>query len=231
MRAVALAFMEGPRSACRVNWPGETRCLAKAVFEQRLEQAGAFRVGDTPSDDPSAEDVDDHVEVEVGPFCGSHQLGDVPGPDLVGAFGEQFRLLIDGMAQLPAAFSDFVMVVEDPIHGADRAVVGALVEQAGVDFRRGQVDEVRFAQKVAHRQPLLGGQRPFRLRPWPWGRRRPVQAGTVTMNAGARNPERGTGSGIQALSRCQSDDGLHQGSPSIGPGGSPGVPQLFFGGR
>src|SRR5271166_4708725 len=30
MRAVALAFMDGPRSACRVNWPGETACLAAA---------------------------------------------------------------------------------------------------------------------------------------------------------------------------------------------------------
>ena len=48
------------------------------------EQGGAFAVGDPPADDVAAEDVDDDVEIEVGPFGRAHQLGDVPGPDLVG---------------------------------------------------------------------------------------------------------------------------------------------------
>ena len=118
---MALAFIGAPRSACRVSWPGVNTMLGDGVLEQRLEQARRFRVGDIPADDPAAEDVDDDVEVEVGPFGRPHQLGDVPGPDLVGPFGEQFGLLVDGMAQLPAAFADFVMLAEDPIHGADRA--------------------------------------------------------------------------------------------------------------
>jgi hypothetical protein len=39
--------------------------LVGCVLEQRLEQGGAFGIGDTPADDPPAEDVDDHVEIEV----------------------------------------------------------------------------------------------------------------------------------------------------------------------
>ena len=44
---------------------------------------------------------------------------DVPRPDLIGSFGQQFGFRIDGMAQLIAAFADFGMVVQDPVHGPD----------------------------------------------------------------------------------------------------------------
>jgi hypothetical protein len=96
------------------------------------------------------------------------------------------------------------MFLEDPIHGADRAVVGTLVEQAGVDFRRGQVNETRFAQKVEHPQPLFGAQGSFRIWPSACGCTRPLPAGTV--NAGAGNPERGTGSGVPSEKRPLSGD-------------------------
>src|SRR5208283_4136791 len=34
---------------------------------------------------------DDDIEIEVTPFHGPHQLGYVPGPNLIWAFGEKFR--------------------------------------------------------------------------------------------------------------------------------------------
>ncbi len=58
------------------------------VIEQRPEQRGAFGIGDAPADHAAAEDVEDHIEIEVGPLGWSHQLGDVPGPDFVGTFGQ-----------------------------------------------------------------------------------------------------------------------------------------------
>jgi hypothetical protein len=76
-------------------------------------------IGDAPADDPAAEDVEDDVEIEVGPFRGSHQLCDVPRPDLIGSFGQQFGFRIDGMAKLVAAFPDFGMVVQDAVQGSD----------------------------------------------------------------------------------------------------------------
>ena len=58
------------------------------IVEQRAEQGGGFSVGDTPADHAAAEDVEDDIQIEIVPLGGSHQFGDIPGPDLVGAFGE-----------------------------------------------------------------------------------------------------------------------------------------------
>jgi hypothetical protein len=48
------------------------------VVEQRPEQHGAFGIGDTPADGAAAEDVEDDIEIEVGPFGWPHQFGDIP---------------------------------------------------------------------------------------------------------------------------------------------------------
>src|SRR5271170_316145 len=115
--------------------------LCNRLIEQWLEQGRTFHIGHTPADHASAEDVEDDVEIEIRPFRRPHQLGDVPGPDLIGAFRQQLGLLIDGVAQLSAAFAHFGVLLEDAVHRADRAVVDALIEQGGVDFRRRLVDE------------------------------------------------------------------------------------------
>src|SRR5258708_12179984 len=118
------------------------------VLEQRGEQCGAFLVGDTPADDASAENVDDDVEIEIGPFGWSHQLGDVPRPDFVGRLRQQLRLFIDWMPQLLAPLSDFLTSCQDGVHGADRAMVDALVEQASVDLGGGLIGEERRVEMV-----------------------------------------------------------------------------------
>jgi|SRR4051794_19210740 len=59
----------------------------------------------------------------------------IPRPDLVGGFGQQLGLLVDGMAALVAAFADFAVFGQDAIHGADRAMIDALVQQDGMDLR------------------------------------------------------------------------------------------------
>jgi len=58
------------------------------ILEQWTEQGRGFSIGDAPADDAAAEDVEDDVEIEIGPFCWPHQLRYVPAPHLVGAFGE-----------------------------------------------------------------------------------------------------------------------------------------------
>jgi hypothetical protein len=82
------------------------------VLEQRPKQRGAFRIGDAPADHPAAENVQDHVEIEIGPLCRPHQFGDVPRPDLVGLFGQQFGFLVDGMTQLPTPLANFAMLAQ-----------------------------------------------------------------------------------------------------------------------
>ena len=134
------------------------------VVEQRPEQRGAFGIGHAPADHAAAEDVENDVEIEVAPLRWPHQFGDVPGPDLVGTFGQKFGLLVDGMAQLLAAFADLAVLSEDAIHGADRAVVDAFIEQGGVDFGRRLIGEARRVQQIQHHLLLRIGQRPGRLR-------------------------------------------------------------------
>ena len=113
------------------------------VGKQGFEQGCSFGVPDPPADDAAVEDVEDDVEIKTGPFHGSyqrgpHQLGvrrfklspgpfapakpgrgSLPGPDLIGGFGQQFGLLINRMAALAAAFGDLTMGGEDAIHRAD----------------------------------------------------------------------------------------------------------------
>ena len=58
------------------------------------------------------------------------------------------------MAELVAAFANFVVLDEDAVHGADRAVVDAFIQQAGVDFGGCLVGEARRMQQVQHHLAL-----------------------------------------------------------------------------
>ena len=69
--------MDGELSGSNVLFEGR-------VLDEASCQDGAFAGSQHPSDDTSAEDIEDDVEVEVGPLGGSQEFGDVPGPDLVG---------------------------------------------------------------------------------------------------------------------------------------------------
>ena len=55
---------------------GRHGVLGEGVIEQDLEQGGALGIGDAPANDPAAEDVEDDVQVEIGP------LGQDPGSPL-----------------------------------------------------------------------------------------------------------------------------------------------------
>ena len=83
----------------------------------------------------------------------------------LGTFGQQFGLPVDGMAELLAAFADFAVLAEDAIHGADRAVVDAFIEQAGVDLGRRLVGEARRVQQIQHRPAVAGRSTPVPASP------------------------------------------------------------------
>ena len=159
--------------------------LGDRIIEQRPEQRGALGVGHATPDDPAAEDVEDHVKVEAAPFGGPHQLGNVPRPDLVRTFCQEFGLLVGGMAALRTALADLAVLAKQPIHGANRAVVDALIEQTGVDLGRRLVSEARGVQQVQHRLLLRNTQSPCRPRSRAKGHRRRGQAGTAALHAGA----------------------------------------------
>ena len=204
--------------------------LGQSVIEKGFEQDGALSIGDAPADDPAAEDVEDDVEIEVGPLGRPHQLCDIPRPDLIWAFGQQFGFRINRMAQLITAFPDLVMIGQDAVQGPDRAVIDALVEQGGVDFGRGEVGEARLAQKVEDGLAFSGAQCAGRAGVERRFDRRPGQAGAPAMDAGARQSQGGAGRRRGTGCRRQSDDGVHQDSSPllIGASGIPNRSESFF---
>ena len=67
---------------------GDADGLAQVgALEERGGVLGGLLGVDLPADDLAAVDVQDEVEVEEGPAQVGGQIGDVPGPDLVGAGG------------------------------------------------------------------------------------------------------------------------------------------------
>src|SRR5579862_9974741 len=109
------------------------RMEAELTRRDLLRQAGlqdellgklcAFSGCDAPPDDVTAEDVDDYIQIEVGPLARRLELGDVPAPDLIWPCGQQFRLRISRMAQLVAPLLDLLVALQQPVHARDRAVI------------------------------------------------------------------------------------------------------------
>src|SRR3954463_1304895 len=170
----AVAFMGPP--AWRVSWPGGTACFSRVSSNSAWNRVG---IGDAPADDPAAEDVENDVEIEVGPFRRSGQLRDIPRPDLIGAFGEQFGLGVDRVAQLVAALPNLVMVVQDAVPGCGSSR-GRRPRRAG--WRRPPPGRDRRSAARA-----AGRARPVVLRPsahgagWDGAPVRPGQAGAPAL--------------------------------------------------
>ena len=140
--------------------PAGDALLGAGRGDELLGQDGGLAGGDHPADDVAAVDVQDHVQVVVGPFRRAVQLGDVPGVDLVRPGGDQLGLDGGGVGGLRAPLAAFAGLAQHPVVGGHRAEVGALVQQRRPDFVRGQVSEPAAVQRVQDRLPLGRGQRP-----------------------------------------------------------------------
>src|SRR4051794_41790766 len=118
------------------------------------------------------------------------------------------------------------MVVQDAVQGADRAEVDALVEQGGVDLRRGEIGEARLAQLVEHGLSFFGRQRTGRAGTG----RRFGRVRRARRDGGARQPQGGAGGGRGGGGRgkevaLQDCPGRRSGRGAVPAGGAP-----FFGG-
>ena len=76
-----------------------------------------------------------------------------------GDLGQQFGLLVDGVRALAAALGHFALRGQYPIHRADRAQVGAFIQQAGKDLGGRLIGEAGTAQMVQDLSPLTAPAR------------------------------------------------------------------------
>ena len=145
--------------------------LADGLLDDFLGQFGAFTVRDHPAGNAAAEDVEDDVEVEVTPLDRAAQFGDVPAPKLVGRRGQQLGFLLGRMNELVAALAGFPLLLEDAVHGANRAEVLAFVQQRSLRGCRRAVLESLFMEDQQHRGTLGLTERPSGSRPLQASRR------------------------------------------------------------
>ncbi len=86
-----------------------------AGLDELLREDARLARGDHVGDDVAAEDVEHHVEVEVGPLLRAEQLGDVPRPNLVGRVGDELGPRVGGMAELVTALPDLLRAFEEAV--------------------------------------------------------------------------------------------------------------------
>ena len=138
--------------------------LFASLLDELAGQCGAFARRHHPADDVAAEDVENDVEVKVGPLGGTAQFGDVPTPQPIGRGGQQLRFLVLGMSELIAAFARCAVLFQNPIHGSRRAKILAFIEQSGLNGGGRAILEAHGIEHGANRFAFVGTQRPGRSR-------------------------------------------------------------------
>ena len=81
----------------QVELAGQNVLLAASVLKNLFGELSAIAIGDHPSDNLWAEDIDSNVKVEISPLGWPKQHGDVPAPESVGGGNEQLMFLVSRM--------------------------------------------------------------------------------------------------------------------------------------
>jgi hypothetical protein len=136
-----------------------------AFLDQFLCQRGLFPASHHPAHCITAEDVQKNVKVIIRPFDRPLELGNIPGPDLVGPSGQKFRGLIHGMTELISTLPDFSLLVQNPIHAPHRAKIGPFIQHRCIDLPGRLIDKPIRVQQIQNLLPLFGRQCPRRNRP------------------------------------------------------------------
>jgi hypothetical protein len=104
--------------------------------DQFLGESCRLAFGDHPTDRVAAEDIQDIVEIVIGPFGRSQEFRNIPAPQLVRLGSQQLRFGVIRVAQLVTAFPHFLIFIQNAIHRPPGAQIFAFVQQRGIDFAR-----------------------------------------------------------------------------------------------
>jgi len=174
------------------------------LTDKSLSQRRGFAMGDHPADHIAAENIQDHIQVEIGPLSGPQQFGDIPGPHLVGSGGQKFGRLVRRVVQLVASLTDLHGRGQHAVHSAHRTQVSSFVKQGRIHLCWGLIPKPLGVEDSKDGLALRRTQRPHRE----WlGPRRRILGLTAPVPRGPRHPEGMTGSG--------GDDGRNTGRCSF----------------
>jgi hypothetical protein len=147
----------GPVVGVHVIRPG-TSVGFHGVLDELFREVAVLGGMDFPVDRFPGVDVDHDVQVEVEPAPFRFQFRYVPGPYLVRAVGDELGADAGRVGGLGTAVADLVAAGQDPVHGADAAVVAALVEQDGPGLGRRLVGEPVAVEGVQDLLSFLSGE-------------------------------------------------------------------------
>lgn len=162
-------------------------------------------------------------------FVGSTEPGDIPGPDLVGASREQFRLFVLRVLPLNSSLARSVLRGKKSIHRSRMAEVALVfVEQPRANRGGGVVNEAIRVEQVEDLDALLVAQCPCRTwRSWAGA----MLARSGPSIAGASRNVEGFARGLHADRSRQVGERLAQSSSSNAGGSSsvtPRTSESFF---
>ena len=83
--------------------------LGTRFADQVFGQSSRLALSDQPADHVAAKDVQNGVEIVVGPLDRTTELGDIPTLQLIGAGGQQLGLGIGGVSKLVASLTHQLM--------------------------------------------------------------------------------------------------------------------------
>src|SRR3979411_833198 len=160
-RATAVGGMGVRRGAVAVE----------GVVEEVFCHGRVLSRGDQPAGDIAGEDIEDDVTFIPDPFHGSFQRGDIPGPHLTRAVGDELGTHPGRVGGNAAAFPYLPGGTGDPVHRGHRAPVPAFVELTGPHLGNREVAVGRAGQQFEHQGPFGGVEG---LRRWRAGQPRAV---------------------------------------------------------
>ena len=126
-----------------------------SLREEVLGELRALVLREQPADRHATEEVEDGIQAVEHSGERAAQLGDIPGPDLVGCRGQERRLRVLDRSALGASLAGLAMGGENAVHRADRRDVTSSGQQRCVDLVRRLVDELVAVKHVE--QALLFG--------------------------------------------------------------------------
>src|SRR6267378_917323 len=148
-----------------------TPVTVDGVVEEVFRDGRVPGRGDQPAGDIAGKDIENDVAFVPHPFRWSFQCGDIPGPHLAGAVGEELGADPGRVGGQAAAFAYLTGGRGDAIHRGDRAPVPAFVQLTGPHLGDREVAVGRAGQQLEH-QGAFGGVEG--LRRWCAGQPRAV---------------------------------------------------------